>query len=508
MTGDPLRLDDPRTRVASFEARAVLSPTGRVLDADANMIQLLGRDPATVLDASFARFVAPADRPTFRRALVRSEPGRRWRVRLQHDGHVHEALMTAARPSIEHDDVVIAVLAGDDAAHLRARADELARSNATKQAVIDSLQAALVPEPRPVAGLAVAVRHAAHHAVTAVSGDASDVLPLDRDRCHVALVDVTGHGVAHAAEALLLVQTLRVLALGGTPVGQLFAAALPLVRAQERRLSAAGVVGRFDARTGQLELAGAGAPPVAVLRADGATELVGLPGAPFGFDVGPSTCPVDVQLDVGDQALLVTDGVLGRRPDRWETAVREISPEATRGPLDRLAAALVQSAVDDGASDDATVVALRRVVRAAPLPRPDELVFELVLDHALVDVPPARLALRRWLGQHPVPLPVVDDAVLVMSELASNAVRVARTTVTVTAQLEDDGRVRIDVRDDGPGLPPAAQARLLDARGAADRTRGLFLVAEIADDVFVASDGSGTLVRTWCRGEPTPEQHP
>ena len=252
MTGEPLRLDDPRTRVASFEARALLSWTGQVLDADANMTRLLGRDLVALLQTSFARYVAPADRPTFRRALVRHDPGRRWRFRLQADDHVHEVLVTIARPSPDHDDVVVAVLAGDDAAHLRARADELARSNATKQAVIDSLQAALVPDPHPVAGLAAAVRHAAHDATTATSGDASDVLALDRDRCHLALVDITGHGVAHAAEALLLIQTLRVLALRGTPVDELFAAALPLVRAQERELTAAGVVGVFDARDGRL----------------------------------------------------------------------------------------------------------------------------------------------------------------------------------------------------------------------------------------------------------------
>ena len=245
-----------------------------------------------------------------------------------------------------------------------------------------------------------------------------------------------------------------------------------------------------------------------VQRADGRIEFVELPGAPFGFGVGPATRTVDVQLDVGDQVLLVTDGMLGRHPDHWETMLRRVAQDATSAPLDRLAGSLVQTVVDEGSLDDATVMALRRVVRAAPLPRPDEAVFELVLDHELVDVPPARLALRRWLGRQAVALPLVDDVVLVMSELATNAVRVARTTVTVTAQVEEDGRVRVDVRDDGPGLPPAAQARLLDPRGAPDRTRGLFLVAEIADDVFVASDGSGTLVRAWCRGDATAEEAP
>lgn len=121
--------------------------------------------------------------------------------------------------------------------------------------------------------------------------------------------------------------------------------------------------------------------------------------------------------------------------------------------------------------------------------------FTLRLAPRLADVAPTRARLRRWLDVHGIGGTIAHDVVLVVSELATNSVRMARGHVVVEVEHLAD-RVVVAVRDDGPGLPPAAMAVLQAPDSTLDRTRGLSLVGALSDDVRVASDGSGTVIRS------------
>jgi anti-sigma regulatory factor (Ser/Thr protein kinase) len=68
------------------------------------------------------------------------------------------------------------------------------------------------------------------------------------------------------------------------------------------------------------------------------------------------------------------------------------------------------------------------------------------------------------------------DAALVVSELVGNACRYAREQVTVRVELEAGDGLRIEIEDDGPGMPFLTPAEPVDAAG-----RGLQIVATIAD---------------------------
>ena len=68
-----------------------------------------------------------------------------------------------------------------------------------------------------------------------------------------------------------------------------------------------------------------------------------------------------------------------------------------------------------------------------------------------------------------------DDAELVVSELATNAVRAGAETVRVNIHVHH-GELELDVTDDGPGWPRLMYARDHDPHG-----RGLMLVDAIAD---------------------------
>ena len=80
-----------------------------------------------------------------------------------------------------------------------------------------------------------------------------------------------------------------------------------------------------------------------------------------------------------------------------------------------------------------------------------------------------------------------DEAVLLLSELVTNAILHAGTEIEVTLRLDDDGRVlRVEVRDGNPRLPAVRRYSVLSGTG-----RGLSLVDSTASSWEVEPDRSG-----------------
>ena len=94
-----------------------------------------------------------------------------------------------------------------------------------------------------------------------------------------------------------------------------------------------------------------------------------------------------------------------------------------------------------------------------------------------------------------------DDAVLLVSELASNVVLHARTPLTLTVSWPPGtGRVRITVHDESTVSP-----RQRDHDVTAESGRGLQILAAVADASGIVASGSGKDV--WfeldCRSGPS-----
>ena len=90
-----------------------------------------------------------------------------------------------------------------------------------------------------------------------------------------------------------------------------------------------------------------------------------------------------------------------------------------------------------------------------------------------------------------------DGAVLLTSELVTNAVRHARSEVVVRLSAAGPG-VRIEVRDDDPGTPVVGPADVDATSG-----RGLSLVNQVADAWgVVRHEGTGKTV--WLEVSPGP----
>ncbi len=99
----------------------------------------------------------------------------------------------------------------------------------------------------------------------------------------------------------------------------------------------------------------------------------------------------------------------------------------------------------------------------------------------------ARHALRCWLEELKCPPAVADDAVLVTSELVTNAVVHAASAAQLTATLHA-GRLRLEVHD-GSVEPPRPRNSSETAGG-----YGLQFIASIADDWGWSPTQTGKLV--------------
>lgn len=124
-------------------------------------------------------------------------------------------------------------------------------------------------------------------------------------------------------------------------------------------------------------------------------------------------------------------------------------------------------------------------------------VQKVVLTAALSSVPAARRRVRDDLLARGVAREVVDDTVLVVTELVSNAIMHARPATdggragVVLLWTIEDSVVLVDVIDGGGrSLPRCAPASAMDSRG-----RGLAIVDAVARDWSVKAENGKVTVR-------------
>jgi PAS domain S-box-containing protein len=409
------------------------------------------------------------------------------------DGKGRRLSCSYSRRGDEEDGVLVViardVTAVDEIERLREEFTRLAEVEAAQRLVVEQLQQAVMPARPEVDGLELGVSYLASETHAPTGGDLYDWQILPDGTLHIAVVDVLGHGVAATKDALAVVHTLRTVAVGGEPLESMVGRADELLGAQNPDLVATVVVARYDPRTGRLRVAAGGHPPALVVSARGEVAQLSAAGGAIGWPGAGSDIVAETTLDVRDALVLYTDGLVEAGKDilAGMEALVGHARDVAHLPADELADELVARALRGAARiDDTLALVVRRLPVAAP-----ETTRSWTLAPEATEVTRVRRAMRIWLEDLGV---VNDDALIVVSELLANAVRVAREQVTLTVSLTESD-VEVEVADDGPGvvgidaignaLPPDEQ----------DSGRGLYIVRSLARDVSAMSTAEGSFVR-------------
>ncbi len=271
----------------------------------------------------------------------------------------------AGRRSFDDTDLALA-----QALALRAGAAlENARLYETTAAIAATLQASLLPPHLPElpgAELAAAYRPAGdgHE----VGGDFYDVFDTEDGAWWLVVGDVCGKGAAAAAVTALARYTIRAAAVrtrAPSEVLRRLADAMLRQDAAHNRYCTIACM-RLDLSTSpvQLTVSSGGHPLPTVLRRDGRTETIGVPGTLLGMVDDPELHDVAAELGPGDLVVAFTDGLTeARAPERiWTQAdVRDVLAGApghtARAVVDHLVATALAGVRSP--RDDVAVLALR-----------------------------------------------------------------------------------------------------------------------------------------------------
>jgi PAS domain S-box-containing protein len=259
----------------------------------------------------------------------------------------------------------------EDLAWRASLAVDNARLFSERAYVARTLQASLLPHSLPeIPGVEVEARYLAAGEGNEVGGDFFDAFDLGYGTWAVVIGDVCGKGADAAAIAGLARHTVRAAALKERRPSRMLAmlneAILREEVAEARFCTVCAALVRPNRNGARLTVASGGHPLPWVIRADGATEQVGLPGLLIGAFDQAETRDAVVDLKVGDAVVLYTDGVVEERDDDYVTfgqeRLRDVLGEATGRPASQLVddvVAAVTAFSGRDPRDDVAVLALR-----------------------------------------------------------------------------------------------------------------------------------------------------
>jgi anti-sigma regulatory factor (Ser/Thr protein kinase) len=288
--------------------------------------------------------------------------------------------------------------------------------------------------------------------------------------------------------------------LDGCPMENLVQRADELLRAHNPALVATVLAARYTPSSGRLRLAGAGHPPMLHITPGGDVREVAAPGIAIGWPEAGSFEVVELTLGRSETALFYTDGLVEGGGNIVQ-GLKELgaAASATAGyPTAHLPRVLIERALRGATRrDDTLALVLRR--RQPPPPSSRHLLgaLEHRFSPTLAAVPVARNLFAEWLRLQPLDSADHDDLTVVVSELCTNAVRMATGEpggVVLRAWPDGDALI-IEVTDDGPSfegpIPRHDDIPSIDQIAG----RGLFIVQAMVDELGVRRVPEGTVVR-------------
>lgn len=240
-------------------------------------------------------------------------------VPLSEDGEITAVLgvYMADAPRVWTSDEVAFVEAV--ASQLRA-ATEAARLLAQERAIATHLQTALQPSlPEVAAGLELGIHYRSALDGARVGGDFYDVFPLEHGVHALVVGDLSGKGLAAAAQVATVRNMLRFALLNAAGLAEPMEILNQTLARNGLLLGFATLfVGRFDSATKTLTYVNCGQEPGIVRRAGGSVEYLSPTGPTLGIAEGGRYEEGAVSLSSGDLLALYTDGFTEVGPNRGE----------------------------------------------------------------------------------------------------------------------------------------------------------------------------------------------
>lgn len=244
------------------------------------------------------------------------------------------------------------------------------RNSTEHQLVLDLQRRALIPAP-PMVGLETVAHYQPAQTELGIGGDWYQGLALPGGMLGVVVGDVAGHGTAAAGDMTQLSGAVATLLRTGTALEDILAVLDEL--ASTIGVTATVVVCEIDPVRRSVRYVSAGHPPLAVVDATGAVQLLG-DGRRRLLGVGanrPNSAPVIVgsaALPVGATLLAYTDGLVERRGELFDCGVERLVGALSAG-AGMETPALVDEVVrrctlEHQVEDDIAVMAVRSTASA------------------------------------------------------------------------------------------------------------------------------------------------
>ena len=467
--------------------------------------RLLGLSAGEIAELGFPGVVEavvhPDDLERVVQTLLRATPGEgiQYEARALRPGGDETIISVHAEVVEAGDDGRPRLLRGSlqDITARRAAEEALARAAADAEAatrehaIADALQRSLLPQQSfDLEHLEVATYYRAGVEGTQVGGDWYDVIELGGGRTALVVGDVMGRGVQAAAVMGQLRAAVRAYSRLDLPPADLLEFLDGIVRDLGPDQIVTCLYAVFDPADRTLRFANAGhLPPIVVGTADGATVLGAAEDPPLG--VGLYNLRQDeITLAPGATVVLYTDGLVERRGEDLDAGIeslRSLSSQLT-GSLADAPEALVAGRLPEGPDDDVAVLVAR--VDLAGTPAGTTTGLRLAYESRQIDISQARHAVAEHLHGVGAAAGVIEDAILVTSELLTNATLHAVPPIELRV-IGDETEIRIEVHDHASYEPRKQRPDAEDEHG-----RGLQIVAALADRWGTRPTNAGKTV--WC----------
>jgi serine phosphatase RsbU (regulator of sigma subunit)/anti-sigma regulatory factor (Ser/Thr protein kinase) len=375
-----------------------------------------------------------------------------------------------------------------DAADIVARTSERLEVIDLERSIARTLQLGLLALDVRSTAAVVRARYQAAESTMEIGGDWYDAVDLGEGRLAVAVGDVVGRGLAAATTMGQLRAALGITSLQASDAGD---AVRILDRYAHRVAGAACTTVAFailDSRRASLSYLRAGHPPPLLVTPTGDVRFLEEGRSwPLGVVASDARTPAaTADFPGGSLLLLYTDGLVerrGRSIDHGLDHLRSVVQRHWALPLRRLKQAIFGELVDDRASDDIALVAVRSVGASPDL-------FVDAFNARATELGPFRHRLRGWLTDQGYGGQPLDDILLGVGEAAANSidhgsdeedqvirVEAARLAEEVMISVSDSGRWQSGIEGFFTG-----------------RGRGHMLMRALADDVDVETDQHGSIV--------------